>query len=45
MAEKIYSKDIFGDDLTKKQIKEFEALIKVLENLERATKSKLKINC
>ena len=38
MAEKIYSKDIFGDDLTKKQIKEFEALIKVLENLEKTAK-------
>ena len=44
MAEKIYSKDIFGDDLTKKQIKEFEALIKVLENLERQQKDMLKIS-
>ena len=43
MAEKIYSKDIFGDDLTKKQIKEFEALIKVLENLEEQQKANLKL--
>ena len=44
MAEKIYSKDIFGDDLTKKQIKEFEALIKVLEDLERQQKDMLKVS-
>ena len=44
MAEKIFSKDIFGDDLTKKQIKEFEALIKVLEDLEKQQKANLKLS-
>ena len=39
MAEKIKESDIFSGDLTGKAIKEFEALIKVLERLEEQQKT------
>ncbi len=42
MAEKIKASDIFSGDLTGKAIKEFEALIKVLEKLEEQQKDVLK---
>ena len=42
MAEKIKASDIFSGDLTGKAIKEFEALIKVLERLEEQQKEVLK---
>jgi len=42
MAEKIKESDIFSGDLTAKAIKEFEALIKVLERLEEQQKDILK---
>ena len=44
MAEKIKESDIFSGDLTGKAIKEFEALIKVLERLEEQQKDNLKVS-
>ena len=44
MAKKISSSDIFQGDLTSKQIKEFESLIKTLEKLEEKQKELLKIS-
>ena len=44
MAKKIQSSDIFAGDLTSKQIKEFEDLIKVLEKLEQQQKENLKVS-
>ena len=44
MAEKIKASDIFSGDLTGKAIKEFEALIKVLERLEEQQKDNLKVS-